>query len=341
MLVSVGPRAGRAEMDAQKARFEMELRERLHAYWLHLCRDQESYLNPNFDGLLDCFSPYAQGLLDIRAAALITDPKFTTVYEYLASLKKKAVAEVLDQILPDKSMKKGHKAVSSEREYDFSKSYKPYGDWECSLQYTWELTIVDLGHQVSQLNLPSFNEQYPPFRFDLRPDSSPDPERRRAAVRRLWAAMEKRLPHWEVEWLEGHDQEAKRPSVVQPFPTPAGASWGEVRLRFTSDFQVQIWVRDESGTRNFAEMGFEDRRGTGDKPTMGWQLLKQFAECGGVLPPFEFNDSKRAVIEKQVQTIRKRLKGLFGIQEDPFHKFRLNQAYRAKFHIESPYSDQL
>ena len=73
--------------------------------------------------------------------------------------------------------------------------------------------------------------------------------------------------------------------LVRPFPTPGGSTWADVVIRFTSDLQSQISVRDHTEVRTHIEMGFEDRRkGKGNsKPDQNWEVLRTFAERDGTL----------------------------------------------------------
>ena len=47
-----------------------------------------------------------------------------------------------------------------------------------------------------------------------------------------------------------------------------------LEIRFAREQRVQIFVRGRPGdSMNFADMGFEDRRGGGGKPILAWALL--------------------------------------------------------------------
>lgn len=124
-----------------------------------------------------------------------------------------------------------------------------------------------------------------------------------------------------------------RPPVAR-FPTPEGAGWADVSIRLTSEFQAQITVAGCSEVRNYAEMGFEDRRS--QLPDSAWELLRQFAEHGGTIRNSQQANSTRwPLVEKRVQIIRKRLRQLFQIPGDPFEPYHRVKCYRAKFRIES------
>ena len=128
-----------------------------------------------------------------------------------------------------------------------------------------------------------------------------------------------------------------QPGQVQrfePFPTPDGTTWKDVSITFISDHRVQIAVSGVTDTRNYAEMGFADNRGAqGQKPTAAWACINQLAQNAGTIErPKEFR-SNRTSLEKQIQTVRARLRELFQITDDPFEPFREAKAYKARFSI--------
>ena len=117
-----------------------------------------------------------------------------------------------------------------------------------------------------------------------------------------------------------------------PFPTPNGALWKDVSITFISEHRVQIAVLSVTHARNYAEMGFEDRRGGGGKPDSAWELLKLIAEAGGKIEkPIDFKRPGWSKVEKQAQAIRAGLKKLFSIPGDPL-PFR-RHGYETEFHI--------
>lgn len=146
------------------------------------------------------------------------------------------------------------------------------------------------------------------------------------------------------EWLEtvrdriegGEEPGGRKVSraPVRPVSSPAGMKWSDVKVRFTSDFQVQIYVGEISEVRNYIEMGFEDRRKKG-APDSAWAVLRRLAEKRGIIAsPFEAGVDKWTKVEKAVQNIRKRLRLLFQIPSDPFERFRDVHCYKTRFSVE-------
>src|ERR1039457_6616681 len=120
----------------------------------------------------------------------------------------------------------------------------------------------------------------------------------------------------------------------EPFPTPDGATWKDVSITFISDFRVQIAVLGVTDTRNYAEMGFADNRGAqGQKPIAAWLCLNLLAQNAGTIKRPEEFKSNRSPLEKQIQTVRTRLRELFQITDDPFEPFHEARAYKTRFSI--------
>ena len=63
------------------------------------------------------------------------------------------------------------------------------------------------------------------------------------------------------------------------FPTPPGARWEEVTIRFITQHQVHVRVRGEAGAYEHTQMGMASKRN--DQPTKQWELLQLFAEHRG------------------------------------------------------------
>lgn len=91
-----------------------------------------------------------------------------------------------------------------------------------------------------------------------------------------------------------------------PLPGPA-PSWQEITITFLSDERVTIErIGNEPETRNYGEMGFEDKRG--GKPRAAWIDLREMSGRKGEPWPM---DKKRA------ETIRSLLQMHFSIDSDP------------------------
>jgi len=109
------------------------------------------------------------------------------------------------------------------------------------------------------------------------------------------------------------------------------SSWEDIEIRFTSEHHAQIFVRGRPGDSiNFADMGFEDRRGGGGKPIRAWALLVALAHSEGIYPAAKVSGDQ--TIQKRAQELRDRLAGYFHIAGDPL-PFLEGTGYKSRFKI--------
>jgi hypothetical protein len=123
------------------------------------------------------------------------------------------------------------------------------------------------------------------------------------------------------------------PSRTVLFPTPARATWEDVRLT-VSEHQVRIEVRGTRRTLTFTEAGFEERR-RGNVPNRLWRLLRLFGQHGGIIP-FDnpATDGKaRDNLKQYVTKLGQQLVLLLQIEERPFKGCRRTRRYEARFQI--------
>jgi len=113
------------------------------------------------------------------------------------------------------------------------------------------------------------------------------------------------------------------------FQTPFGARWEEVTIRFITQHQVHIRVRDASGAFEHTQMGMANRRN--DQPTKQWRLLQLFAARHGEItwrdPGAERkNEHRRLLLARQ-------LREFFGIDGDPFDRVPAGRGWRTRFTV--------
>lgn len=113
--------------------------------------------------------------------------------------------------------------------------------------------------------------------------------------------------------VKRHVQVAAPRNSVPRFPTPAGARWSDVRVRFTDAHTVSVTVRDQQGTFDFASMGMGVTRTR--KPDVQWALLFAFAKGHGVMD-WESGDASPKN-QKRRERLANRLQAFFGITGDP------------------------
>jgi hypothetical protein len=108
---------------------------------------------------------------------------------------------------------------------------------------------------------------------------------------------------------------------------PRGTKWENIHIRFLSRETVEIKTPDSRRHFNFAELGFEDRRkGT---PSTAWVILRELAKKQELHRP----QANAARVEKAMQALRKRLKDLFELVDDPFLPYRQVRCYAPKFKL--------
>jgi len=94
------------------------------------------------------------------------------------------------------------------------------------------------------------------------------------------------------------------------WPLPADAHWGEVKIAFISDAVINVTFRGD--TRRFEPAQLSMTNAKNGKPTNQWSMLKAIAMGRGSIP---FPD--QAKLQKQKQSLSKKLIAAFGIQGDP------------------------
>jgi hypothetical protein len=111
---------------------------------------------------------------------------------------------------------------------------------------------------------------------------------------------------------------APQPSVTSRIAEPirtAAEAWDQIHIKFLSEERVQIHTPDTAQVRNYAEMGFADRRT--ENPNRAWKLLAALSESDGRIIAAMDSESAWPKVEKRIQEIRKQMRILFGLGGDP------------------------
>lgn len=129
-----------------------------------------------------------------------------------------------------------------------------------------------------------------------------------------------------------------KPSIKTPlakFPTPPGTKWDDVTIQFISDESIKISAKGVSKEFNYAEIGFKDNR-RGVVPDNQWKVLQHLAKCNGEISWKSETESLKDFpkFPKRIEILRKRLKDIMGIDEDPFYPYKEIKSYKSKFKIE-------
>ena len=106
--------------------------------------------------------------------------------------------------------------------------------------------------------------------------------------------------------------------------------WEDITISFVSEERVQVEVGKQVETRNYAEMGFEDKRS--GKPNQAWGVLRALARAGGAIPDLARNSEEFIAMGKRIERLRATLSRQFGILSDPIPRDS-NRGYRCRFHV--------
>jgi hypothetical protein len=117
---------------------------------------------------------------------------------------------------------------------------------------------------------------------------------------------------------------------VTPFPTPPGAPWASVRIRFVDGETVAVAVCGVTAHFNYAQMGMADGRNA--RPTKQWELLRAFASVHGLLS-WECHHACRAN-QKRREILARDLKAFFRIDGEPIILTEDRKGWRTVFAIE-------
>jgi hypothetical protein len=140
---------------------------------------------------------------------------------------------------------------------------------------------------------------------------------------------DKPLPNWAESITPVMKSKGEGEIRISPLHISKEIAWGDVSIRFISDESIEIRAGVPFGIKNFAELGYQDKRS--GKPDYKWEVLKLLAKSNGAISWKDKSASSRW--KPHIKTLRKRLKSYFGIQDDPFYSYKKPGGYRAKFSI--------
>lgn len=117
-----------------------------------------------------------------------------------------------------------------------------------------------------------------------------------------------------AEFRAAHVPEPETADGTAFFPTPAGARWEDVSIRFIDRHSVYVTVQNASAKYHCAQMGMARKNNA--KPTVQWNLLEAFAEGHGRL---DWRNSKASrKNQKRKENLAADLQRFFRIDGDPF-----------------------
>jgi hypothetical protein len=139
------------------------------------------------------------------------------------------------------------------------------------------------------------------------------------------------LEEWKNPAKSSPKGSKKSSTPMAYFPQLDGLKWEEVTIAFISEESIKISARKISKTYTYAEIGFKDNRKREGSDTR-WPFLKGMAQNQGELSwhtPLEIKDRDRA--KAAIRDLRKRLRAIVNINDNPFFSYRKYNMYRTKF----------
>lgn len=113
------------------------------------------------------------------------------------------------------------------------------------------------------------------------------------------------------------------------FPTPDGASWSDVTIRFIDGETVSIKVCGQTGRFVYPEMGMANS--SSKKCTVQWELLRTFAANSGILTWGKPGANRKN--QKRKETLAKNLKAFFQLEGEPIVLTDDKKGWRTVFSI--------
>ncbi|MGB7061154.1 MAG: hypothetical protein WBF13_02225 [Candidatus Zixiibacteriota bacterium] len=116
---------------------------------------------------------------------------------------------------------------------------------------------------------------------------------------------------------------------ITPMELPPGTKWEDINIKFLDGHNVKISVGDLNLKTDYKEMGFEDKRR--QLPNNQWKFLEVLATSRCQVAWGESAASWS--LKKSKQLLSKTLKEYFQIQEDPFHPYKQEKAYKIRIRL--------
>ncbi len=129
--------------------------------------------------------------------------------------------------------------------------------------------------------------------------------------------------------------DSRRADVVT-LTAPTGTTWADVDIQFLSDHRIRLTIHQESSVLSYAEAGFCNKKS--NNPNNAWCLLRVLAEKGGKIVPSSNPDPK---VVKTIQAMRKLLKRLAQLKDDPFWPYKKVGGYESRFRVSFKQSHQI
>lgn len=131
-----------------------------------------------------------------------------------------------------------------------------------------------------------------------------------------------------------HEKIKTQQRPLKKFPIPRGVHWQEISIEFISNDSIKISAKDVAKKYTYAEIGFKDARKI-DSPDSIWKFFKKgFASHNGEINwKTDMPKENKNNLKKVVSQLRKRLRAVIEIEDDPFYLYYKVKGYKTKFNI--------
>jgi len=125
---------------------------------------------------------------------------------------------------------------------------------------------------------------------------------------------------------------ASSKSVVARFPSPKDLQWREVSIAFISNDDIEIKARGHRERYNYRELGFKDSRKKGDSSPL-WKRFRELLakQNGEFCPGSRLKFQNKVQLRATMKEIRKRLRAIMNIEDDPIPFNYETRCYMTKF----------
>lgn len=132
-----------------------------------------------------------------------------------------------------------------------------------------------------------------------------------------------------LQFRDRHVPRAETATGTSFFPTPQGASWADVEIRFLDGETVSVSVGGSQAVHVYAQLGMADGRNA--RPNKQWELLRAFASGHGLLTWSTAGACRQN--KKRKEYLSTALREFFRIDGDPFELTGDKKGWRAKFKL--------
>lgn len=119
---------------------------------------------------------------------------------------------------------------------------------------------------------------------------------------------------------------------LKRFPTPNGATWDDLYMKFIDGETIRIRVLTIERTAKYNDMNMIDGRGGGNKRNKQWGMLEDFAHGHGCFSWDSASADRKC--QKRRENLAKQLKAYFNLPGEPIEYDETSKGWKANFHIE-------